>query len=191
MAKLPPAPQVPEYGSRVGSWIVQERMGSGTHGVVFRAVRADRQDGRSYALKLAQEPDDARLEREVQLLSRLHHPSVPRLEGSGSWRSPRGVAYPYVVMEWVEGVPLYTWAAEHGLTLRQAIGQLAQVARALEATHRHGVHRDVKGGNVRVSPEGRAVLLDFGSCWYRPVPQPAAVVLPVRPSTRCRGGLRG
>jgi serine/threonine protein kinase len=69
-------------------------------------------------------------------------------------------------MQWVEGMSLYAWAAEHGLTLRQAIEQLAQVARALEATHRYGVHRDVKGGNVRVSAQGHAVLLDFGSCWY-------------------------
>jgi serine/threonine protein kinase len=145
---------------------VRERIGSGSHGVVFHAVSADRPESGSYALKLALEPGDARFEREAQLLSRLSHPSVPRLEGSGSWKSPRGETYPYVVMQWVEGLSLYEWAAKYGLTLRQAIEQLAQVARALEATHRHGVHRDVKGGNVRVSAQGHAVLLDFGSCWY-------------------------
>jgi serine/threonine protein kinase len=69
-------------------------------------------------------------------------------------------------MQWVEGVPLYKWAEEHGLTLRQAIGQLAQVARALEAVHQQGVHRDVKGDNVLVDSDGRVVLVDFGSCWY-------------------------
>jgi serine/threonine protein kinase len=166
VAQLPSDPRFPEYGSLVGSWIVRERIGSGSHGVVFRAVRTDQPESDSYALKLAQEPGDERFEREAQLLSRLSHPSVPRFEGSGTWTSPQGEAYPYVVMQWVEGLSLYAWAAEHGLTLRQALGQLAQVARALEATHQHGVHRDVKGGNVRVSPQGHAVLLDFGSCWY-------------------------
>jgi serine/threonine protein kinase len=167
MAPFPPDTPFPEYGSSVGTWIVQERIGSGSHGVVFRAVRADKQDGRSYALKLALQKHDARMEREVRLLSCIRHPSVPRLEGSGMWTSPRGDTYPYLVMEWVEGVSLYQWAEEHGLTLRQTIGQLAQVARALEATHRYGVHRDVKGGNVLVNAQGHAVLLDFGSCWYK------------------------
>jgi serine/threonine protein kinase len=167
MTPLPPDSHFPAYGSTIGAWIVQERIGSGSHGVVFRALRADKQDGKSYALKLALQKNDARMEREVRLLSRVRHASVPRLEGSGLWTSPRGDTYPYLVMEWVEGVSLYKWAEEHGLTLRQAIGQLAQVARALEATHRHGVHRDVKGDNVLVNAQGRAVLLDFGSCWYQ------------------------
>jgi serine/threonine protein kinase len=166
-AQLPPDPPAPEYGSLVGSWIVKERIGQGSHGLVFLAVHADRPEAGSYALKLAKEPNDERFEREARLLSLVSHPSVPRFEGSGSWRSPRGEAYPYVVMQWVEGMSLYTWAKEHGLTLRQAIEQLAQVARALEATHRHGVHRDVKGDNVRVSDTGHAVLLDFGSCWHQ------------------------
>ncbi len=166
-APLPPDLRFPEDGSLVGSWIVQERIGSGSHGVVFRAVHADRPEAGSYALKVAVEPGDVRFERESRLLSRVDHPSVPRFEGSGTWKSPRKESHPYVVMQWVEGMSLYAWAEEHGLTLRQAIGQLAQVARALEATHRHGVHRDVKGGNIRVSAKGHAVLLDFGSCWYR------------------------
>ncbi len=166
MAPLPPDLRFPEDGSLIGSWRVRERIGSGSHGVVFHAVRAERPDAGSYALKLAREPGDERFEREARLLSLVGHPSVPRFEGSGTWKSPRGEAHPYVVMQWVEGMSLYAWAEEYGLTLRQALGQLAQVARALEATHRHGVHRDVKGGNIRVSAKGHAVLLDFGSCWY-------------------------
>jgi hypothetical protein len=166
MAPLPPASHVPEYGSQVGSWLVRERIGQGSYGVVFRAARADRPEDNSYALKLALQPGDERFEREAHLLSRVSHPSVPRFEDNGSWRSSHGELYPYVVMQWVEGLKLYAWALEKGLTLRKAIGTLAQVARALEATHRHGVHRDVKGGNVQVSRDGHAVLLDFGSCWY-------------------------
>jgi serine/threonine protein kinase len=162
---------------------VRERIGSGSHGVVFRAVHADRPETGSYALKLALEPGDARFEREARLLSLLRHPSVPGFEGSGCWTSPRGEAYPYVVMQWVEGLSLYAWAEEHGLTLRQVIEQLAQVARALEATHRHGVHRDVKGSNIRVNAEGHAVLLDFGSCWYKGASPLTDRAMP--PGTRC------
>ncbi len=142
-------------------------MGGGTHGVVLRVVRADRPDGPSYALKLARQPDDRRFEREATLLSRIHHPAVPRFEEQGVWSNPRGRHYPYLVMQWVEGMPLYKWAEAHGLTLRQALWQLAQAARALEATHLHGVHRDVKGDNIWVDPDGRVVLLDFGSGWYQ------------------------
>ncbi len=166
MPSLSPYAHLPATGSLVGSWIVGKQVGVGSYGVVFRAVHKDRPEAGSVALKVALKAGDERFEREAHLLSRVRHPSVPRLEGSGRWRSHDGEDYPYLVMQWVEGISLYAWALEHGLTVRQAIRQLAQAARALEAIHRHGVHRDVKGGNIRVSPEGRAVLLDFGSCWY-------------------------
>jgi serine/threonine protein kinase len=166
MASRPSDSPFPASGSFVGPWIVGKLIGSGSYGKVFHAVHKDRPEAGSYALKVACRAVDERFEREAHLLSRIHHPSVPRFEDSGTWTSPEGEDYPYLVMEWVEGLSLYSWALEYGLTLRRVIGQLAQVARALQATHRHGVHRDVKGGNVRVSPEGKAVLLDFGSCWY-------------------------
>jgi len=150
----------------VGSWRVLQRIGSGSYGTVYRAVHKDRPQAGHFALKVALKAGDERFEREAYLLSRIRHPSVPRFEDRGTWTSPEGEDFPYIVMEWVEGISMYAWALEHGLTLRQAISLLAQVARALQATHEHGVHRDVKGGNVRVSPEGKAVLLDFGSCWY-------------------------
>jgi len=162
----PPRFPEPEPGAQIGSWRVQGPMGRGSHGVVFQVVNADRPEAGSYALKLALEPGDPRFEREAHVLSRVSHTSVPRLEGQGTWRSPLGELHPYIVMQRVEGLNLYAWALEHGPSVRQAIRQLAQVARALEATHPHGLHRDVKGGNIRVDSEGHAVLLDYGSCSY-------------------------
>lgn len=163
---LPSDPRFPQPGSLIGSWLLVEHIGQGSHGLVFHAVNPDRPEAGSYALKLALRAGDPRFERETYLLSKVQHASVPRFEGSGIWKSPSGEAYPYLVMERVEGMSLYAWAVEHELTVRNALAQLAQVARALEATHEYGVHRDVKGNNIRVSSKGHAVLLDFGSCSY-------------------------
>jgi serine/threonine-protein kinase len=70
-------------------------------------------------------------------------------------------------MQWVEGVPFYDWSESHNPTSRQILLLLAQVARALAATHEaKGVHRDMKGDNVLVSLDGQAFLTDFGACTY-------------------------
>ena len=155
-------------GTEVGSWRVVNWRGQGSYGVVYLAEPTRQEGGRRVALKLAMHPGDERFEREVELLSRLNHPHVPRLLDSGTWTSPQGTSVPFLVMEWVEGVPLYQWAKRHKPNSRQVLELLAQVARALAATHEvEGVHRDVKGDNVLVTAEGRAVLMDFGSAAYR------------------------
>jgi serine/threonine protein kinase len=152
-------------GTLIGSWRVVARRGRGVYGAVYCAVKVGQEQAGLVALKLAVHESDPRFQREVELLSRIRHPSVPRLRDHGEWRSSDGCVYPYLVMEWVEGVALYDWCAAHNPSSRQVLRALAQVARALQATHEAGgVHRDVKGDNVLVREgDGRAMLLDFGA----------------------------
>ncbi|MFL5346580.1 MAG: serine/threonine-protein kinase [Hyalangium sp.] len=151
-------------GTVVGPWRVVAWVGRGVYGAVFRAVPVDTGPAAPVALKLALRPGDPRFAREVELLSRTRHPSVPRLVGSGAWQHPDGTRYPYIAMEWVEGVPLYDWARQGARSPEQVLEVLAQLAGALADLHAQGgVHRDVKGDNVLVRhSDGRAMLLDFG-----------------------------
>jgi eukaryotic-like serine/threonine-protein kinase len=157
---------LPAIGATVGSWRILERFDSGSFGVVYRAQRADSPESPPVALKIARQPGDPRFEREAEVLQRSHHPSIPRYEGKGVWTGPDGHDYPYLVMEWVQGSTLYPWFQEHLRSSLDVLQVAAQLAGALAFVHELGViHRDVKGDNIRVTPEGRAVLLDWGSCW--------------------------
>jgi serine/threonine protein kinase len=163
---LHPAMLLP--GTRVGPWRVVAWAGCGMNGAVYRAVPVGSEHASPVALKIALCPSDPRFAREVELLSRTHHPSVPRLVDSGTWQHPDGTCYPFIVTEWVEGMPLYDWARQNPPTVPQVLELLAQLAGALSALHAHGgVHRDVKGGNVLVRhSDGRAMLTDFGTGRY-------------------------
>ncbi|MBN1205690.1 MAG: serine/threonine protein kinase [Myxococcaceae bacterium] len=160
-ALLPP-------GTRVGDWLVVAWAGRGVHGAVYQAVTVANPHASPVALKLALLPRDPRFAREVELLSCARHPSIPRLWEHGEWQHPGGTLYPFLVMDWIEGAPLYDWARQHPLSSQQVLRLLAQLASALQALHAQGcVHRDVKGDNVLVRhSDRRALLTDFGSGRY-------------------------
>ena len=165
---LPLAP-----GTHVGNWRVEALQGQGAYGAVYRAVCLGQEHEGPVALKLSLSPWNARMVREAQLLSRLSHPGFPRLLDTGMMRHPSGFEHPFLVMQWVEGTPLYAWAEQHAPSSQERCRVLAGLARALDALHAEGaVHRDVKGDNVLVRLSDRSpVLLDLGSCHFQEAPR--------------------
>jgi serine/threonine protein kinase len=155
-------------GIEVGPWRVVEPVGGGVHGAVYRVERMGHEHAGPFALKMARAPQDPRFEREGHLLSIVRHPHVPQLRDRGEWTVPGGPSFPYLVMEFIDGMPLYAWAETQLRSRAQLLRLLAHAARALEATHSAGgLHRDVKGGNILVrSQTPEAVLVDFGTGYY-------------------------
>jgi len=154
------------HGATVGPWLILDRLDSGTFGVVYRARRAGHPESPPVALKMARQPGDPRFDRETEVLQGSHHPSIPRYEDRGLWTGPHRRRYPYLVMELVQGYRLYDWFQAAPRSNLEVLQVVVQLAGALASAHARGiVHRDVKGDNLRVTPEGRAVLLDWGSCW--------------------------
>src|SRR5688500_6128734 len=177
------SPDSLQPGELVGPWRIEGYAGRGTYGAVYRARRAGHPGSEPVALKIAVYPWDPRFSREVGLLSRNRHPGMPGLLDQGLWHASADVAHPYFAMEWIRGRTLYEWARLHNPTCREVLLVLAQVAWTLEVLHRgECLHRDVKGDNIMVEPEGRAVLTDFGSGTWKGAPPLTEWVVP--PNTR-------
>jgi serine/threonine protein kinase len=173
-------------GSLVGSWCVVGYAGRGTYGAVYRARRAGESNAPLVALKVAVFPKDPRFLRERELLSRSHHPAIPQLLDWGWWSAGPEASYPYLVLEWVRGLPLYEWARVHPVTQRQVLGVVEQVAGALAELHLgESLHRDVKGDNLLVEPAGWAHLMDFGSGTWKGAPPLTESLMP--PNTTASG----
>ena len=131
-------------------------------GEVYRAT--DTKLGREVALKVlpaevAQDPERlARFRREAQLLAALNHPGIAAIHGL-----EEADGQIFLVLELVEGEDLAGRVKRGAIPVEEALSVAKQVAEALEEAHEKGiVHRDLKPANVKLTPDGKVKVLDFG-----------------------------
>jgi serine/threonine protein kinase len=155
-----------------GHYRVDDVIGAGAMGVVYRAhhLRLDR----PVALKLQRTlgTDTARLEREARAMARLDHPNVVGVYDVGMHEGDL-----YIAMEFVHGMSLRAWLASGPHDWRMALEVCLQAGRGLQAAHAAGIiHRDFKPDNVLVGADGRVRVADFGIArGMASSPQPLAV----------------
>ena len=145
-----------------GPWRALRRIGAGGMGEVWLAERSDGQFEQRAAVKQLAWPTPGLLQRfrqERQILARLQHPDIAHLIDGGV--DDRGA--PYLVMEYVEGVPITQYAGDHALDLRARLRLFLRICGAVQYAHQNlVVHRDLKPSNILVGVDGSLKLLDFG-----------------------------
>lgn len=148
---------------RLGPWQLLHELGAGGMGTVFLAERIDGGFTQKAAIKLLRGFPTVdglrRLRRERQILATLEHPNIAHLLDGGE----TGDGQPWLAIEYIDGLPLMTWAARHAPTLANRLALVDAMLGAIAHAHQHLiVHRDIKPGNVLVTHAGQVKLLDFG-----------------------------
>jgi eukaryotic-like serine/threonine-protein kinase len=134
-------------GDKLGPYEILAPIGAGGMGEVYRAL--DTRLNREVAIKVSQERFSNRFEREARAIAALNHPNICHLYDVG----PN-----YLVMELLEGE-----SPKGPLPLEKALDYARQIADALEVAHEKGiVHRDLKPANIKITPDGKVKVLDFG-----------------------------
>jgi serine/threonine-protein kinase len=153
---------MPEIGQNLSHYSITGKIGKGGMGEVFRAK--DQKLGRDVAIKVlpeefAKDADRvARFQREAKLLASLNHPNIAAIHGLEEDRGTN-----FLVLELVEGNTLADRIKAGPIPVEESLKLGLQIAEALEAAHEKGViHRDLKPANIKVTPDGKVKVLDFG-----------------------------
>ncbi|HEX6650102.1 MAG TPA: protein kinase [Pyrinomonadaceae bacterium] len=149
-------------GSTLGNFKILEKLGEGGQGTVYKAV--DSKLGRTLVIKVlpaeltAREANLKRFEREARLASALDHPNICTIYDLDEINGIH-----FIAMQYIEGKNVRQLVNGRPLSLESALSIALQTADALAAAHARGIiHRDIKAGNVMVTPTGQVKVLDFG-----------------------------
>jgi hypothetical protein len=170
---LPPDPDRDRRGERLGPFTLEEPLGAGGMGIVYRAQQHLGLTTRPVAVKLinpallrtAREEALARFQAEMGALVKLEHESIARIYDGGMDEDPHThEPLPYIAMEFVRGgLPLTTYVQDSARAWQERLQLFLRVCRAVQYAHEHGiVHRDLKPANILVDREGRPFVIDFG-----------------------------
>ena len=149
-------------GQTISHYKINSKLGEGGMGEVYRAT--DTKLNRDVALKVlpkafaSDRERMARFSREAQVLAALNHPNIASIYGLEDSEDKHAL-----VLELVEGETLAERVNKGGIPLEESLKIALQMAEALEAAHQTGIiHRDLKPANVKITPEGKVKVLDFG-----------------------------
>ena len=149
-------------GTKLSNYEITSQIGKGGMGEVYQAK--DTKLGRDVAIKVlpeefAQDTDRVALfQREAKLLASLNHPNIAAIYGLEEADGTH-----FLVLELVEGQTLGEQIKSGPIPVQEALKLALQITEALEAAHEKGViHRDLKPANIKVTPEGKVKVLDFG-----------------------------
>ena len=161
-AALPGATEDDLTGALLGGWRITGRIGHGGMGEVYEAVRARGDFDQRVAIKVLRREAHTELERfqaERRILARLEHPAIAHLLDGGTTPDGR----PYMVMEYVQGLPITQFCASIQADLATRLHLLVRVCEAMAYAHSNLiVHRDLKPSNILVTAGGQVKVLDFG-----------------------------
>src|SRR5207253_878801 len=149
-------------GTQLGSLEIRGLLGCGGMGEVYRA--RDTNLKREVAIKIlpeefSRDPDRvARFQREAELLASLNHPNIAAIYDLKEAEGSR-----FLVLEFVEGETLAERIGRGSIPVEEALNIARNICEALEVAHEKGItHRDLKPANIKLTPDGKVKVLDFG-----------------------------